>query len=89
MINQRHLIKTASGDSFPATLNGHGVAEIWNCSYWTVLEMVKAGTCPVEPIRIGRCLRWPTVAVLRHVGIEPLGMASSSATCAPADKRAP
>jgi hypothetical protein len=52
------------------TLNGHLTAEILGCSYWSLLEQVKAGTTPVEPIRLGRNLRWPTIAVLRAVGVD-------------------
>jgi hypothetical protein len=55
----------------PPTLDGHQVAEILGCSYWSLLEQVKAGTCPVEPLRLGRSLRWPTVAVLRLIGVDP------------------
>ena len=55
----------------PTTIDGHQVAELWGCSYWSVLEQVRAGTCPVEPLRLGRKLRWPTALVLLSVGIHP------------------
>jgi hypothetical protein len=54
----------------PPTLDGRQVAEILGCSYWSLLEQVKFGRCPVEPLRLGRNLRWPTVAVLRVIGID-------------------
>ncbi len=54
----------------PPTLDGHRTAEILGCSYWSLLEQVKAGVCPVEPIRLGRNLRWPTATVLRTIGLE-------------------
>ena len=54
----------------PPTLDGHQTAEIFGCSYWSLLEQVKTGTSPVEPIRLGRNLRWATVAVLRVVGVD-------------------
>jgi len=54
----------------PPTLDGHQTAEILGCSYWSLLEQAKAGTCPVKPLHLGRNLRWPTVAVLRVVGID-------------------
>ncbi|MDQ3641493.1 MAG: hypothetical protein M3450_08535 [Actinomycetota bacterium] len=57
----------------PTTIDGHQVAELWGCSYWSVLDQVKAGTCPVAPLRLGRKLRWPTAMVLASVGIEGSG----------------
>ena len=53
----------------PPTLDGHQVAKIWGCSYWCLLEMRKAGTCPVAPLSLGRHLRWPTVSVLEAIGV--------------------
>jgi hypothetical protein len=62
--------------SLPPTLDGHQTAEILGCSYWTLLEMEKAGTSPVPALHLGRCLVWGTVAVLRTIGIEPFEAAS-------------
>jgi hypothetical protein len=31
--------------------------------------MAKAGECPVMPLRLGRKLVWPTMGVLRSVGL--------------------
>lgn len=53
----------------PPTLDGRTTAQIWGCSYWSLLDQVKAGTCPVKPLRLGRKLRWPTTLVLRAVGV--------------------
>ncbi len=49
----------------PATIDARQLADLFGCSYWSVLEQVKAGTCPVAPLRLGRKLRWSTAAVLR------------------------
>lgn len=57
--------------TLPPTLKAEQTAEILDCSTWALYESVKNGGCPVEPIRVGRCLRWPTAAVLRVVGIDP------------------
>lgn len=51
------------------TIDGHETARILGCSYWSLLEQVKAGTCPVEPLRLGRKLMWPTAKVLAAVGL--------------------
>ena len=53
----------------PPTLDGHQAAEILGCSYWTLLELRKRGECPVEPLKLGRVLRWPTLKVLETVGV--------------------
>ena len=57
----------------PPTLDGRQVAELFGCSYWSLLEQVKDGACPVAPLRLGRKLRWPTAQVLRVLGVEPGG----------------
>jgi predicted DNA-binding transcriptional regulator AlpA len=51
------------------TLNAKQVAELWGVSDWQVYETHKRGECPVEPLTIGRCLRWPTAKVLASVGL--------------------
>jgi hypothetical protein len=61
-------------DALPPTLNGRQTALIFGCSYWSLLEQVKRGDCPVEPLRLGRNLRWPTTRVLAAVGIERDGL---------------
>ena len=56
--------------NLPPTLDGRQTAELLGCSYWSLLQQVKAGTCPVEPLRLGRCLRWPTSAVLKVLHLD-------------------
>ena len=51
-------------------MNAEQVSEAWGCSVWTVYGMVAAGTCPVEPLRLGRKLRWPTALVLASIGLQ-------------------
>lgn len=58
--------------TLPTTLKADQVAEVWGCSTWAVYAMVKEGTCPVAPLKLGRNLRWGTAPVLRSVGIERL-----------------
>ena len=50
--------------NLPTVLDGRVTAELFGCSYWSLLEQVKAGTCPVAPLRLGRKLMWPTAARL-------------------------
>jgi predicted DNA-binding transcriptional regulator AlpA len=54
---------------FGLTMNAEQVGEIWGCSAWTIYQMVGAGRCPVEPLRLGRKLVWPTASVLASVGL--------------------
>jgi predicted DNA-binding transcriptional regulator AlpA len=57
-------------NDLPSTLGAPQVADIWGCSEWAVYAMVKANSCPVAPLRLGRKLRWPTLPVLRSVGLD-------------------
>ena len=57
----------------PTTLDGRQTAELLGCSYWSLLQQVKAGTCPVAPLRLGRALRWPTRAVLKALHLDSAG----------------
>lgn len=63
------MIRLDDVGSLPTTLDGHQVAEVFGVSYWGLLELVKRGDAPVAPLRLGRKLRWSTVAVLAAVGI--------------------
>src|ERR1035437_8846882 len=46
------------------------MADMLGCSYWSLLEQVKSGTCPVMPIALGHKYRWPTASVLRLLGVD-------------------
>ncbi len=65
-------VRLADGTELPPTLDGRQTAELFGCSYWSILDQAKAGTCPVQPLKLGRKLRWSTVAVLRVLGVEPM-----------------
>ncbi|HWL44219.1 MAG TPA: hypothetical protein VNQ73_14855 [Ilumatobacter sp.] len=57
------------GHRWPPTLATSEAAEVWGVSDDTLYEQVRLGTAPVEPLRFGRKLRWPTAKVLDSVGI--------------------
>jgi len=61
----------------PPTMPASKVAELWGCSSWAVYEMVRNGTCPVPPLKLGRKLVWPTAGVLRSVGLNGVGPAEA------------
>lgn len=58
------------GDA-PATVDGRVAAEVLGSNYWSLLDTVKRGTCPVPHLRVGRSIRFPTRPLLEAVGIRP------------------
>lgn len=51
-------------------LTSHEVAEFLGESVDTVWRWARSGTGPVKPLRLGeRQIRWPTMALLRAVGL--------------------
>jgi len=73
----------------PPTLDATEVARLWTVGKWAVYDGAAAGTLPVAPIRIGRALRWPTVAVLRSVGMDPAQLTRDQEASASLLVRAP
>lgn len=53
-----------------ATYRASELAERLGVSEWAIYESVRNGTCPFEPIRIGRRLVWPRAVVDRALGLE-------------------
>jgi hypothetical protein len=56
--------------SLPPTLRDAEAADIWGISADSLGEQARNNSAPVPPLYLGRSRRWPTVAVLRSVGIE-------------------
>jgi predicted DNA-binding transcriptional regulator AlpA len=52
-----------------ATIAAGELAAMLGVSTWSVYESAKAGTCPVEPIRVGRRLVWSRARVEQLLGI--------------------
>lgn len=52
------------------TLDTETTAKVWGIGRDHLYRLVRDGEAPIEPLRLGRCLRWPTVKVLALVGIE-------------------
>lgn len=57
-------------NSAEATLSTDEAADLLGCSPDTLYAMVRAGEGLVEPLRLGRVLRWPTAKVCAVLGIE-------------------
>jgi len=53
----------------PETYKAAEMAAKWGVSIDTLYDSVKNGSCPVEPIRVGRRLLWPKARVDELLGI--------------------
>lgn len=54
----------------PPTLSTREAAEVLGVGVDHLWSLARSGESPVAPLRLGKRLRWPTVAVLRAVGVE-------------------
>ncbi len=54
------------------TLNVEDLAELLGVAVWTLYQHVRVGDLPPEltPIRVGRCLRWPTSKVAAALALD-------------------
>lgn len=55
----------------PTVLTTKATAGIYGVSVDTLWKLAREGKAPVEPIRLGRKLVWPTALVLRSLGLDP------------------
>lgn len=56
--------------SLPPTLSTEQAAEVFGIGVDHLWSLARKGDAPVEPLRLGARLRWPTFLVLRSVGLE-------------------
>lgn len=56
--------------SWPPTLPTNEAAAILGTTADTLYTLVRQGKAPIEPLRLGTKLRWPTRPLLRLVGLE-------------------
>ena len=54
----------------PRTYTAREVADLLGVGVSSIYQSVVDGDCPVEPIRVGRRLVWPKVAVDRLLGAD-------------------
>ena len=57
-------------ENLPTTLSTRQAAEIWGVGVDHLWRLAREHRAPVEPLRLGTALRWPTLAVLRSVAID-------------------
>jgi hypothetical protein len=62
-------IRLGDVEALPLTLSSRQAADALGVSYDHFLDNVRAGRIPIEPLRLGQHLRWPTAGVLRVLGI--------------------
>lgn len=64
-------MRWADAADLPPVLTSEQVAEILGVGVDHVWAMAREGTAPIEPLRLGRSLRWPTAPLLQLLGIQP------------------
>ena len=63
----------------PATMTAAEVAEALGVSEWSLYRSVREGTCPIEPIRVGRRMVWSSAKVMVLLGMDPVAVDGASA----------
>ena len=58
------------GERYGATMSTTEAAELLGCSPERLQQQRGKGTLPVEPLQLGRRLRWPTLLVAEALGVE-------------------
>jgi predicted DNA-binding transcriptional regulator AlpA len=62
----------------PLTVNTETAAQVLGISTWALYQAANAGTCPIEPIRIGRRLVWSKARLAELLGIDSIEPFESS-----------
>jgi len=55
-----------------ATITAEELARLLGVALWTLYQSVSEGTCPIEPLRVGRRMVWPSAPVAALLGVESL-----------------
>ena len=55
-----------------ATISAKEFSDILGVSLWTLYQSVREGTCPIEPIRIGRRMVWGSSQVAALLGVQSI-----------------
>lgn len=56
--------------TLPPTLNSEQAAELLGVSVDHLWKLRRDGQAPVEPLQLGRTLRWPTAPLLVLLGVQ-------------------
>ncbi|MDH4120070.1 MAG: hypothetical protein OEW30_22020 [Acidimicrobiia bacterium] len=76
-----------AGRRYRATMSTGEAAELFGCSPERLQSERGQGTLPVEPLQLGRRLRWPTVLVAAALGLEAVQLVEREAARAPVNGR--
>lgn len=58
------------GKRYGLTMSTHEAAELLACTPEVLQRDRGKGTLPVEPLQLGRRLRWPTMKIATALGVE-------------------
>ena len=67
------------GRRYEATMSTAQAAELLGCSVERLQQQRGKGTLSVEPLELGRRLRWPTLLVVQAIGVEVEGRTAQMA----------
>lgn len=62
-------MRLADTSTLPAALTTDQAAELLGVSPDLLWRLARDGEAPVEPLRLGRVIRWPTAALLDLLGL--------------------
>jgi predicted DNA-binding transcriptional regulator AlpA len=63
------ILRADDIDQLPLTLSTEQFAGAVGGSVWGIYDLVKRGASPIEPLRLGRKMRWRTADVLDLLGV--------------------
>jgi len=63
-------IRLVDVTDLPPTLTTDQAAAVWGVGVDHLWALARSGQAPVEPLRLGRKLVWPTASVLRSIGLD-------------------
>jgi hypothetical protein len=64
-------VRIADLSSLAPTMSTAEAAEVFGVHVNHLWKLAREGRAPITPLKLGHALRWPTLAVLRCVGVEP------------------
>ncbi len=67
-----------AGVDYAATMSTQEVSALFDCSAELLQRQAGKGQLPVEPLRLGNRLRWPTLLVAAAVGLPAVAVAGES-----------
>lgn len=62
-------MRLADVDDLPTVLDTETAADLLGISADTLWRLAREGEAPIEPLRLGRALRWPTARLLDLLGL--------------------